>query len=245
MPGREKKAFETASRGFSSLNKHRIAYYHWGHIGPTILLVHGWNGRGTQLVPFIEPLLAAGYQILSFDAPGHGRSEGHSTSGIEIINVIKLLADEYGPFDGIIAHSFGGLCTAAALSQGMTANHVVFIAPPANLSGLLEQFSRVLWLNDKVTQTMRLLTERQFGVNIWDQASTLSNARKLTMPGLIIHDENDQEVPWQEGAAIAKAWLNSEFVKTSGLGHRRVLRDRKTVDKVIDFIRLSEESGPS
>ena len=39
----------------------------WGS-GPTVLLVHGWNGRGTQLGAFIEPLVARGYQVVAFDA---------------------------------------------------------------------------------------------------------------------------------------------------------------------------------
>src|SRR5262249_54885618 len=35
----------------------RVAAWRWGH-GPSVLLVHGWEGRGSQLGAFIEPLVA-------------------------------------------------------------------------------------------------------------------------------------------------------------------------------------------
>ena len=50
-----------------------IAVQRWGQ-GPLVLLVHGWNGRGSQLGSFVEPLLEGGFQVVTFDAPGHGAS---------------------------------------------------------------------------------------------------------------------------------------------------------------------------
>src|ERR1051326_2880782 len=44
----------------------------WGE-GPTVYLVHGWGGTGAQLDAFVEPLIAAGHRVVSFDAPGHGK----------------------------------------------------------------------------------------------------------------------------------------------------------------------------
>src|SRR5687767_3554179 len=36
-------------------------------VGPAILLVHGWGGSGAQLARFVEPLLEAGFSVLTFD----------------------------------------------------------------------------------------------------------------------------------------------------------------------------------
>jgi len=36
----------------------------WGN-GPTVLLVHGWNGRAGQLAEFVPPLLEAGFQVVA------------------------------------------------------------------------------------------------------------------------------------------------------------------------------------
>src|SRR3954471_12912224 len=53
-----------------------VAAWKWGQ-GPTVLLVHGWEGRGSQLGSFVEPLVAAGLSVVAFDAPGHGDSPEH------------------------------------------------------------------------------------------------------------------------------------------------------------------------
>src|SRR5215468_10098929 len=46
----------------------RLALWSWGE-GPTVLLVHGWEGRGAQLGSFITKLTAAGYKVATFDGP--------------------------------------------------------------------------------------------------------------------------------------------------------------------------------
>src|SRR5205085_10246750 len=53
----------------------RLAAWRWG-TGPTILLVHGWEGRGAQLGALVEPLVDAGFSVLTFDGPAHGDSSG-------------------------------------------------------------------------------------------------------------------------------------------------------------------------
>ena len=56
-----------------------LALYDWGS-GPTVLLVHGWGARGTHLGKLVPPLVAAGYRVVAFDAPGHGQSSGRSAT---------------------------------------------------------------------------------------------------------------------------------------------------------------------
>ena len=51
----------------------------WGE-GPIVLLVHGWNGRSTQLGGFVSPLVARGHRVVAFDALGHGDSDGADAS---------------------------------------------------------------------------------------------------------------------------------------------------------------------
>src|SRR6476619_6407329 len=51
------------------------ARYRRGH-GPAILLVHGWGGHAARLSRFVEPLEAAGFSVIAFDAPAHARSSG-------------------------------------------------------------------------------------------------------------------------------------------------------------------------
>lgn len=241
LPAREKTALENALCKFIDSNTKRIATYAWGDTGPLVLLVHGWSGRGTQLASFVDPLLKAGYRVVSFDAPAHGKSEGDETSAVEIVEIMELLEKQHGPFHAIVTHSFGGLCAAAALRNGMTAERAVFVSPPATLIDLLEKFAEILHLSGKIQLSMRKLCELQFGKDVWQRMATVENVRKLSLPGLIIHDENDREVSWKEGEEVAAAWPAARFVKTTGLGHRRILRDPAVIAAVINFLSTESE----
>src|SRR5205814_10403776 len=52
-----------------------LAAWRWGS-GSPVLLVHGWEGRGAQLGAFVDPLLARGFSVVTFDASAHGASPG-------------------------------------------------------------------------------------------------------------------------------------------------------------------------
>lgn len=68
---------------------------------------------------------------------------------------------------------------------------------------------------------------------------------ELWLPLLVVHDRDDDEVAWSDGAAIARAWPAAELVTTRGLGHRRILRDPAVVARVTAFLaeRLARDPG--
>jgi pimeloyl-ACP methyl ester carboxylesterase len=55
-------------------------------------------------------------------------------------------------------------------------------------------------------------------------------------PLLLVHDRQDAETSWADSAAIAQAWPGSRLVTTTGLGHRRILRDPAVVAEVVGFV---------
>jgi hypothetical protein len=55
-------------------------------------------------------------------------------------------------------------------------------------------------------------------------------------PLLVVHDREDREVPWQDGAGIAAGWPGARLLTTSGLGHRRILRAPAVVAAVAGFL---------
>ena len=212
-----------------------VAVYRWG-TGPVIVFVHGWSGRATQIAAFIEPLNAAGYCVIAFDAPAHGKTPGRRTSILEFAAALRAIATVYGPLHGAITHSFGGMALAYALHQGVFARRVVCIGAPARLEFLVERFARMLSLPDPVLTDLCRRLERRFAADVWELMSTESNARALAVPALIIHDRDDREVPWRQGKMIVDAWPGAQWLATHGLGHRRILRDAATVKAVVEFL---------
>lgn len=236
LPAYEKRASLNADVELQEINGSSIASYAWGNTGALVLLIHGWNGRGTQLASFVKPLLKAGFRVLAFDAPAHGKSTGKRTTIYEIADVIIELNKRYGPVHAVITHSFGGPSLALAIRQGFTAERIVCLCPPASAEGLVDKFAHTLHISDKSIRVMKQLIEKRFGKTVWSDVSMVNNVTEQTVPAMIIHDEDDNDVPWQEGYAVSQAWPGSRFVKTRGLGHHRILRDKATIKTVADFI---------
>jgi pimeloyl-ACP methyl ester carboxylesterase len=221
------------------INDHEIATYHWGKTGPSVLLVHGWGGRGTQLGSFVNPLLDAGYRVISFDAPAHGRSSGKQTNLYEVSDVILGLQKHYGDFDSVISHSFGGPCIAVALKGGLKASRVISISPPSHTEGLVEKFIEMLHIPAAAGKNLFERIETTFGKTVWQDVSMKNTVKDIDIPALVIHDDNDTDVPWQEGKTVADAWHGASFIKTSGLGHRRILRDKRVINTTLEFIQTA------
>ena len=54
---------------------------------------------------------------------------------------------------------------------------------------------------------------------------------------MIIHDKNDREVELHNSINIEKNLKNGKFIITSGLGHRRILRDDIVIDYIVNFLK--------
>lgn len=239
-PASEKNALETAEVSFLSVKQHSIATFSWGYseasARPVVLLVHGWSGRGTQLGSFVEPLIQAGYQVISFDAPAHGQSSGKQTNLYQIADTLLALQKRFGQFDSVITHSFGGPCTALAMEQGLKSNRFVSICPPASTIGLVEKFVSTLHITQKTKNHLLRRIEKTFGKDLWEKVSMTNMVNNISCPGFVIHDAQDVDIPWEEGQAVAYAWNNAAFKITNGLGHRRILRDEAVIDAAVKFL---------
>lgn len=221
----------------------RVAAWAWGR-GPAIALVHGWGGRGGRLAAaFVQPLVASGFSVVTFDAPGHGASDGKLSSMPQVARALQAVADAAGSVFGIIAHSMGGSASALALSQGLQVQRAVFIAPAADPGRYADDFAMMLGVGPAAMADMRRRSEARLRFR-WSDLNVPRLATGLDVPLLIVHDRDDPTVPWAEGAAIAAAWPGAELVSTTGLGHRDVVRDPGVVSRAVDFVRLGAPSAP-
>jgi pimeloyl-ACP methyl ester carboxylesterase len=222
----------------------------WGAAGPLVLLVHGWNGRGTQLGEFVAPLVASGHQVVAFDAPGHGESSGSRSSMIEFANAFDAVLDAMRPFfqplRGVIAHSMGGPAVTFALSRARARGRalheaaqeprLVFIAPPTDVRDFVDTVSSQLGLLPVTQARLEGLLERRIGMRL-DELHAVKLAQHMRQPLLVVHDQSDRAVPFASGQSLASAWPGSMLHATHGLGHSRILRDSAVISAATDFIR--------
>jgi hypothetical protein len=108
-PIKELETESLASTFQIDLEGKAIQGYEWGEAAkPYVLVIHGWAGRATQFRKFIPVFNNNGYNVIGFDGPAHGRSEGKKTNLFEFEAVLKKIIEQKGMPVAIIAHSFGG-----------------------------------------------------------------------------------------------------------------------------------------
>jgi pimeloyl-ACP methyl ester carboxylesterase len=219
----------------------RLEMWTWGR-GPAVLLVHGWGGRGAQLGAFVDPFVARGFSVVTFDAPGHGLAEPGVVTIPEMTAALRAVAGTQRPLAGLVAHSVGATVATRALYEGLHAGSVVLVAPAAELTTPAAVFAQELGFSRRVSDRMRERIEERSG-KPWSAFDVTTLAPALSAPLLVAHDRGDVEIPWQDGTVVAHAWGGpAELLTTDGLGHRRILRDPGVVGAAVAFIAARAEA---
>lgn len=228
---------------------HRIRVETWTPAGgadpdraSTVYLVHGWGGWRGQLGAFVEPLLAAGFRVVGFDAPAHGGSGPgklgrHQASAIEFAEALEAVVAAHGPAAGVVAHSLGTATTILALRDGLHVGRLVLVAPNADPMLVVDRFRDQLGLGRRSSVSFLVQLHRLAGRPLTDLNALAVPASVPRPPTLIIHDRGDRETPYAEGERLARRWPATDLITTEGLGHHRILRDPAVVGSAVDFLR--------
>jgi pimeloyl-ACP methyl ester carboxylesterase len=218
----------------STINKD-IVVYHFGTGSKKILLVHGWSGRGTQLVKFADIFAKAGYAIVSFDAPAHGKSPGKTSIMPEFIASILQLEKQFGPFDAAVGHSLGGMSLLNSVKRGLKIGKLVTIGSGDIIQDIIDEFIEKLELKQKVGVIMREQFEKKNHESM-DEYSAWRAAATIDIPVLVVHDHDDAEVAVKCAQHIHKNLKHGELMLTKGLGHRKILGHHDVIGKTFRFI---------
>lgn len=219
-----------------------IAGRAWGAAGhPVALLMHGWGGTKEQMSAFVDPLVAAGFEVVAIDGPSHGASGAgrdgpHRTTFLEFIEALEAVRTEFGPIDIVIAHSGGAMATVGALERGkLDANRLVFVAPFANVAPYTHVFAQRAGFAERTRRRMQRRIEQRIASRVEDWDIAAAAPRLTSTPLLLAHDTADTQAPAADSRAIADAWPGAELLLTQGLGHNRILLDPGVVAAVVRF----------
>lgn len=218
-----------------TINK-KVIVYEYGKSLRKILLVHGWSGRGTQLYKIADELLKNNYSTVSFDAPAHGKSPGKNTIMVEFIESILEIDRKFGPFDAVIGHSLGGMALLNAVNYGMKTNKLVTIGSANVVLNIFIDFVGKIKMKPEQVELLRAYFEKKYNKSM-DSLSSYNNVSKIEIPILVIHDENDDEIPIADALEIAKHFINGKLIITKGLGHRKILGNEGIIKEIIGFMK--------
>ena len=200
----------------------------------TVLFLHGWESNSARWQRFVHAFRDAGFRATAFDAPAHGASSGKMLNLIIYSRVIKGFMEKNGAPDVLIGHSIGGAATVMSMAAfgAPRPKKAAVLGVFAESTRVIRDFGRVLDLNETVLKYAKreVLRHSQLPLEAY---SVREKSRLLAdLPGLVLHDTDDEVAPFAEGQLVAEAW-GAQFFETQGLGHR--MQDKEVVRALLRF----------
>lgn len=219
------------------INGKKTVLYRWGEGCEAVLMVHGWESRASHFTKYIQAFLDKGYSVLAFDAPGHGWSKGDNTNIFEFCKAIDAVSSKDFNVNAIVSHSFGSVCAAWSIKQGLKCRKFIIINGLCRFDHLIDEFSSMLSISPKMKKAVIKLVDDMCLplTDIWNKLSLDDSPQLLNADLLVIHEKSDRKLAWENGKKIADAY-GVELVTTEGFGHTNILSDDKILRQVVDFV---------
>jgi len=123
---RQRQFLDEAKFKRISIAEHEIQAYRWKGTGDTVLLLHGWESNTFRWRNLIKKLQENNFDILAFDAPAHGYSNGKILHVPLYAEVTRHFLDTFKPTLAV-AHSVGG----------MNIHYVHYLKPESSLKKIV------------------------------------------------------------------------------------------------------------
>jgi hypothetical protein len=213
----------------------RVQAYRWGNGAKKVLLLHGWQSHSYWWRYVINRLSKEEFTIYSLDAPGHGLSEGDFLNLPHYSGLIEQFIIEQRSLHAILTHSFGGFASVYTLHRlpHLLVSKMVIMAAPGEVEFFFNYYQRVLGLTKKTIHLINSYFEKSIG-HPPSYFKMKEFSKSLTLQGLIIHDTEDKEAPYQTALDMNEVWKNTSLITTTGLGHN--LKSKELVEEVARFI---------
>ena len=225
---------DTAFKEEFEYDKLPIMTYRWVGKKQTVLLAHGWESNSARWKNLIKSLNKKNYNVIAIDAPAHGKSGGKLFNAVVYSEFINVIAKRFQP-DILIGHSVGGM--AAVLFQHKyqmeSVKKIILLGAPSEFTGVLQRYYDMLGYNERIRNQIKLTIIDNFG-KAPEDFSTAKFTEHISSKGLIIHDSDDDIIPYNDAVSINQSFKNSKLITTKGLGHS--LNDDTVANHIYEFL---------
>jgi pimeloyl-ACP methyl ester carboxylesterase len=194
---------------------------------PAAILVHGWGRNVERMLPYVEQLHPAGYDLLAFDARQHGLSDRDGFASLKKFSEdLRAAADEVerrrnSRMDrlGVVGLSVGGGAAIHAAAHDRRLRAVVTVGAFAHPAEAMMPHG--LWrrlMAPGLPLALRFV-ELRVGARLDDLAPE-ANITRASASFLLVHGEDDSVVPVAHARRLARAAGDrAELWVMPGRGH--------------------------
>lgn len=210
----------------------------WGEGKRKILITHGWGSKAADFAELITVLKTLpDTQIIAFDAPGNGSSEGELSNLILFAGAAVTIIKNYGAPDVLIGHSLGAMANILALKD--TAIRPKLLISVAPLINLKENFIATLNLAD-VSPEMQVEFFADFEQLFEMNASGFTMGKvypaELISRHWLAFDPDDKIAPF----GFLRSFLNFhpeiETRVYENRGHERIIKDESLIADIVNLV---------
>ena len=222
----EEKILDSAYTRTIKFQGFDIATYTWGNYNEDIaFLVHGWEGHAANFGSIISVLVEAGYKVIAFDAPSHGRSSKGKTDMNQFSELVSILLKEHRP-KLIVSHSFGSVTTVRAMAENQDIPIDLWIAvtTPHDFKNYIGQIQQKIGASEQTMTKVISRVESDFGTSLDNMnMQYFSNRIGHVQDVVIIHSKNDKILPIDSARITSGHIEQSRLIELEGYGHNSIL----------------------
>ncbi len=192
---------------------------------PVIFYLHGNAGNLANRASRFDLLLQRGYGLVAPAYRGYSGSTGTPQEAAIIGDTVAIYDSFVRPMMApvvVYGESIGAAVTLGAVEAGITPNAILLEAP---------------YISIKAMAAHHYPGNGSFTKHLSNQWDSLSRAKTVTLPMLILHGTEDELIPIEMGRQIFAAAPSDskEFVEAPGAGHTGLWRT-DTWPKLTSFI---------
>ncbi len=212
------------------------------------LLVHGWSSTKSDMLRYVDPLLASGYDVLIVDVLGHGQSdaiqkqvsiESFVQSITSTIDYVWERPDINRHAIYVLGHSMGGIAASIVNATDLRIQALITDSMPTSLKSISKSMAEKLtlpyipfgWLFVSwflVRGGVFLKARRE-----WCLEKILKNQKS---PALAIHSIQDKKVSISNVDVLLNDSNFKQVIKVDTKGHHNCVKDKCFWDDVFHFI---------
>lgn len=221
----------------------QLTAWSWGQ-GPCVILVHGWGGRGSQMLPMAQAIAQQGFRAIIFDSTGHGVAPAGRFSFRQLMLDTEALSQSIDePIHAYVGHSAGGLAVMLGCNEHrLKAEKVVCICAPKYPYVPIQMIRRLLNPPERVIRLCKAFYAKEFKSRWEELKQGFLYVSKPNIQLMMLYDKSDTTVHHTDGAEIKAQWPQTELHVTPSLGHQKILWDEQSIQRICDFLELKKES---
>lgn len=215
----------------------KLSCYRWGKSDKKVLLVHGWEATSLDFFKMIPVLVENGYEVIAFDGPAHGSSQGERTHLVDFKEVTWQVIQQIGVPYAIIGHSLGGAAVVFMLMEhNIRVEKLVAIAIPTVSKRFFEMAFEYMKVPVRMQKAFfdemaEKFNERLEKYNMIERRDPIK-ANDI----LVIYDEYDKIMNVKDTRDFLALHPEVKSINLPKVGHYSIIRNKETIEAVREFL---------